>query len=69
VEIKRLALANTLCDDAGDDELALHQYTLPSSSHRDLRRSEYKVLVEELAVGIEQTPDALSKKRGPGRFE
>lgn len=56
IEIRRLAVADTafrsLCGDFGEAEDALERWSRAPSEHAALRRSEYSILVEELAAEI-----------------
>jgi hypothetical protein len=56
-EIRRVALANTtfrsLCEDFADAETAFEKLGLSSTIQNEARRSEYQVLIKELAIEIE----------------
>ncbi|HET7716019.1 MAG TPA: hypothetical protein VFK86_10370 [Bauldia sp.] len=58
LEIRRLALADggfrSLCEDFREAEAALNRWNQSTTDQGALRRSEYRVLVEELAAEIER---------------
>jgi hypothetical protein len=56
-EIRRVALANmtfrSLCEDLADAEAACDQWGVSGAANSKERRSEYQVLMNELAIEIE----------------
>lgn len=61
-DILRLALADgsfrALCDDLADAESALSQWAVSTAAQSERRRSEYRLLVSELAEEINQSLNA-----------
>lgn len=61
LEIRRLALADStfrsLCEDLAEAELALARWQQMTTEQAASRRSEYDLLVEELAIEINSIVD------------
>lgn len=65
LQIRRLALADgafrSLCEDFHEAEMAFARWSLSTSEQGASRRSEYRLLVEELAAEIVRMIDRRSR--------
>jgi hypothetical protein len=67
LEIRRLAIADSafraLCGDLAEAELALARWKQEPSQQAAARRSEYDLLVDELAIEIESIVERRSREQ------